>query len=171
MAFFGEYFDIDSVPESNNYDVIPAGWYESVITRADLKDTKDGSGMYLSVRFDIIGPTHQGRVVFANLNIKNKSTQAEEIGRKALADLVRAIGLSKATDTDQLINGQLSIKITEKPEFKDAKTGQIYEASNEVKGYKPISVVSGLSSTVPASVITPNATSSPQKMTPPWGKR
>jgi hypothetical protein len=55
--------------------------------------------------YDITGPSHQGRVVFGNLNIKNANPKAEEIGRQQLGDIMRAIGLAKVTDTDQFIGG------------------------------------------------------------------
>jgi hypothetical protein len=45
------------------------------------------------------------------LNIKNANPKAEEIGRQQLGDIMRAIGLAKVTDTDQLIGGQIGIKL------------------------------------------------------------
>ncbi|MFP5471986.1 MAG: DUF669 domain-containing protein, partial [Bacteroidia bacterium] len=89
MAFLGETFDASNT--------LPAGWYTATIADAELKTTKDGSGQYINVRYDITGPTHQGRVVFGKLNIKNASAKAEEIGRQKLGELMRAIGLAKVT--------------------------------------------------------------------------
>ena len=77
MAFLGQTFNADELPQGNgNYDPLPPGWYTATITAAELKPTKDGSGQYIKVRYDITGPTHQGRVVFGNLNIKNASAKA-----------------------------------------------------------------------------------------------
>lgn len=111
MAFLGQTFSADDLPQGSTYDPLPPGWYTATIADAELKTTKDGSGQYIKIRYDITGHTHQGRVVFGNLNIKNASAKAEEIGRQQLGEIMRAIGLARVTDTDQLIGGSLSIKL------------------------------------------------------------
>ena len=162
MAFLGQTFNADELPQGNgNYDPLPPGWYTATITAAELKTTKDGSGQYIKVRYDITGPTHQGRVVFGNLNIKNASARAEEVGRTELGNLMRAIGLARVTDTDQLIGGVLQIKLDVR-----AATEQ-YPAQNEVRGFKAIT---GAAPTfAPAASAT--AASAPGKAAPPWAKR
>lgn len=168
MAFLGQIFDANELPQGNggNYDPLPAGWYNANITSAELKPTKDGSGQYIKVRYDITGPSHQGRVVFGNLNIKNASAKAEEIGRQQLGEIMRAIGLAKVTDTDQLIGGSLSIKLDVR-----AATEQ-YAAQNEVKGFKAIT---GSAPTFAAPAASPAASSpaaqAATKATPPWAKK
>lgn len=166
MAFLGQTFDANDLPQGNTYEPLPAGWYTANITAAELKPTKDGSGQYIKVRYDITGPTHQGRVVFGNLNIKNASAKAEEIGRQQLGDLMRAIGLARITDTDQLIGGVLSIKLDVR-----AATEQ-YPAQNEVKGFKAIT---GSAPTFAAPAASPAAASpaaaAPAKATPPWAAK
>ena len=168
MAFLGQTFDANDLPQGNGgtYDPLPPGWYTATITAAELKPTKDGSGQYIKVRYDITGPTHQGRVVFGNLNIKNASAKAEEIGRMALGSLMRAIGLASVTDTDQLIGGSLSIKLDVRP-----ATDQ-YPAQNEVRGYKAIT---GSAPTFAAPAASPAASApasaAPAKATPPWAKK
>ena len=163
MAFLDQAFDVNELPQSdNNYEIVPAGWYNAIITKAEIKATKAGTGQYIAVRYDITGPTHQGRVIFGTLNIKNPNSKAEEIGRQQLGEIMRAIGLSRVTDTDQLISGALQIKVA----IKEAD-GQ-YEASNEVKGFKALN---GSAPTMPAQSapvgsVTPNSASAP-----PWAKK
>jgi len=99
-------------------------------------------------------------VVFSNINIRNQNSQAEEIGRQNLGDIMRAIGLARVTNTDQLIGGTLSIKVTIKP-----SDGQ-YGASNEVKGYKAIEG----SKPVASFVSPPPKDSEQSKAAPPWQK-
>ena len=166
MAFLGQTFDVNTLPEGNGgtYDPLPPGWYTATITAAELKPTKDGSGQYIKIRYDITGPTHQGRVVFGNLNIKNASAKAEEIGRQQLGELMRAIGLARVQDTDQLIGGSLSIKLDVRP-----ATDQ-YPAQNEVRGFKAIT---GSAPSFAAPAASP-AASAPAaasgKAAPPWAK-
>lgn len=166
MAFLNETYDVNELPQGNgNYEPLPPGWYHANITGAELKSTKAGNGQYIAVRYDITGPTHQGRVVFGNLNIKNPNPKAEEIGRQQLGEIMRAIGLAKVTDTDQLIGGSLQIKL-------EIRTQEGYEPSNDVKGFKATS----------GSVPTPAAASAPAqaaqaapttsgKASPPWAKK
>lgn len=169
MAFLGQTFDENELLKSDrNFALIPAGVYDATITKADLKPTKTGGGQYIAMRCDITGPTHQGRVIFSNINIKNASTAAENIGRQQLGEIMRAIGLSKVTDTDQLVGGNVKIKISIRPSRTDEKTGAIYESSNEIKAF------SSSSGSVPAfkSPQTTDApASNPAKAAPPWAKK
>ena len=164
MAQLFDTFDLATLPQSTggSYDPLPPGWYTATITGAEIKATKDGSGEYIKVRYDITGPSHQGRVVFGNLNIKNASAKAEEIGRQQLGEIMRAIGVPRLTDTDQLIGGALSIKLDVR-----AATDQ-YAAQNEVRGFKS---ASGGSSQQSAPATAPAASGGPAKATPPWAKR
>jgi hypothetical protein len=162
MAFLNEAFDVNELPQGNtgNFEPLPAGWYTVTISQAELKDTKAGNGQYIKLRYDVTGPTHQGRVVFGNLNIKNPNPKAEEVGRQQLGDIMRAIGLAKVTDTDQLIGNSLSIKL-------DVKQDAQYGASNEVKGFKS---VSGSAAPVAASMPAAAAPAT-AKAAPPWAKK
>lgn len=167
MAFLGQTFDANNLPEGNgNFEPLPPGWYNATITQAELKPTKDGTGQYIKLRYDITGPTHQGRVVFGNLNIKNSSAKAEEIGRQQLGELMRAIGLAKVTDTDQLIGGSLSIKLT----IRQAQDG--YEAQNEVRGFKAISGSAPPFAASAAAAVAPSgAPEASSRAAPPWAKK
>jgi hypothetical protein len=162
MAFLTETFDVNELPvgNANNFEPLPAGWYTCTISQAELKDTKAGNGQYIKLRYDITGPSHQGRVVFGNLNIKNANPKAEEIGRQQLGEIMRAIGLAKVADTDQLIGGQISIKL-------DIKQDAQYGASNEVRGFKSVS-----GSVAPAVPSAPaSAPAAAAKAAPPWAKK
>ena len=162
MAFLDEEFTLDTLPKGNtgNFEPLPDGWYNATITGAEVKPTKAGDGKYIAAKYTITGPSHQGRVVFGNLNIKNASTKAEEIGRQQLGEIMRAIGLAKVTDTDQLIGGNLGIKLV-------VKTGDY--AGNEIKGYKSLGVGSP-ASVAPFKPVGP-AAGAPSKSAPPWAKK
>ena len=149
MAFLGQEYRVEDLPESGSYELIPAGWYQAQINTADLKPTKAGDGQYLSIRFDIIAPTHQGRVVFGNVNLKNASAQAEEIGRRQLGEILRSIGKSVIRDSDELIGGQLQIKVG----IQHDKNGQ-YEDRNDIKGYKALDGTTSLEAGGPAPAAT-----------------
>lgn len=158
MASFGQSFVAEDLPQSTgDFAPLPDGWYNVIINKADIKDTKDGTGQYIAIRYDVTGPTHQGRVVFGNLNIKNKSSAAEDIGRQQLGSLMRAIGLARVDDTDQLIGGNLSIKL-------GTRVQEGYDPTNDIKGYKSLD---GQQSSAP----TPSSGGASTKAAPPWAKK
>ena len=124
--------NVADLPEGQGeFQPLPAGWYTANITDAEVKDTKAGTGQYIKCRYDITGPSHEGRVVFGNLNIRNPNPKAEEIGRQQLGDLMRAIGLSSVTDTDQLIGGrcQIKLKVRKSEEYGDSNDVQAWKAA------------------------------------------
>ena len=113
MAMLGTPFITDELPQGNtgSYEVLPAGWYTATINAADVKQTKSGTGRYIAVRYDITGPTHQGRVVFSNLNIENANPEAEKLARQQLRALMESIGIAKLENTDQLIGSNVKVKL------------------------------------------------------------
>ncbi len=173
MAFLGQTFDANELPQGTggSFEPLPEGNYNATITQAELKDTNDKTGQYIKLRLDITGPSHQGRVIFSNLNIKNPSAKAEEIGRQQLGDIMRAVGLVKVTDTDQLIGGNVNIKLTIRAARTDEKTGKTYDASNEVKGYRAINGAAAPAFKAAAPAAAPAASSAPAKASPPWLKK
>lgn len=161
MAFLEQTFSVEDLPVSinSNFEPLPEGWYTAAISGAEIKTTKSGNGQYINVKYTILGPTHQGRVVFGMINIKNPNPQAEEIGRQQLGEIMRAIGLAKVSDTDQLIGGNLSIKLKITP------ANGNYDASNSVSGFKASG--NGIA-------LAPKATSIPPadgKTPPPWATK
>lgn len=151
MARLDEVFTLDSVLQStNNYDALPAGLYEATIAKAEIETAKSG-GKYFDIRYNITGPSHIGRVVFGMITFTNANPKAEEVGRQQLGELIRAIGLDKLADTDQLIGGQLIIKL-------DVEKSEQYGEQNRVRGFRPV-----------AKGSKPTATAATN--TPPWAKK
>ena len=160
MSFLDSPIFLEDLPEQDlgDFSPIPEGTYTAIIKSADLSPTKDGTGQYIKMRLDVTGPTHTGRVLFSNLNIRNKSSAAETIGRQQLGSIMKAIGLAKVEDTDQLIGGVVSIKVGIRP-----ADGQ-YQAQNEIKSY------SAATSTASAPIHSV-ASTEPTKSSPPWAKK
>lgn len=161
MAFFGNYNE-DDLPKGNTNDFspIPDGWYKVEIKSAEVKPTKESGGEYINIRFDVLGPEYTGRVIFGMINLKNKSSTAEEIGRQQLGALMRAIGLKKVSDTDELIGCRMEIKVI-------TEESQKYGSKNVPKAYRAIE-----GSTMPKPAAKPAATAATAgDKTPPWAKK
>lgn len=160
MAFLGQEFNRDDLPpaSSGDFQPLPEGWYDATITKAEVKPTKAGTGSFIAIRFDITGPTHQGRIVFMNLNITNPNPKAEEIGRGQLNAIMGALGLSTVRDSDQLLNGRLQIKLTIKKE-------EGRDPENDVKGFKAMA-----GSSMPGIPAQQSAPKAQPSAAPPWAK-
>lgn len=147
----------DELPEQE-YSLVPEGSYNADIEKAELRQTKDGTGQYINLQMKILGPTSAGRVVFGTINIQNKSEKAEEIGLRQLKELRAALGMAALRDTDDLVGRQVKVKVKIQPE----KDG--YPARNSVAGYAS---VSGNTMPMPsAATTTPAAATS----APPWAR-
>jgi len=98
--------NIDDIkPQDNNFEPLPRGEYEVWATEAELKHTKAGTGQYIKLRFDVLEGQYTGRVLFLNLNIKNPSAKAQEIGLGQLSALCKALGKTGLVDdTSELLN-------------------------------------------------------------------
>lgn len=168
MAFLGETISATDLPTSDrSYDLIPEGWYSATISKAELGQTKSGTGTKIDMRYDITGPTHEGRIVFGSVNIRNQSQKAEEIGRQQLGEIMRAIGLAKVEDTDQLIGGTVQIKIKIRRATEQDKANGYGDDRNEIGSWKS---ASGAAPIPVRSSAAPAATSAPAGAKPPWAK-
>ena len=78
---------------------------------------------------------------------------------------MRAIGLAKVTDTDQLIGGEIVIKL-------EVKQDETYGAGNEVKGFKSASgSPAPAAAVIPAKAKAPAPAAAPAKAAPPWASK
>lgn len=132
-------FDVNSAEydDDSSFDLIPAGWYQMFISKAELRPTKSGGSM-ISVTYDISGPTHQGRKVFGNFNWENANPVAQEIGRKQFAQQVRALGLPGIQSLDDLINlpfdGKVGIQKSKDPQYEDSNRVTAFAAAGSKSG-------------------------------------
>lgn len=158
MANLGTSFVADEMPSGGSYEVLPAGWYTATINDVQVKQTKSGTGRYMAIRYDITGPTHQGRVVYSNVNFENANPKAEEIGRQQLRSLMEAVGLTRLTDSDQLIGHSVKIKL------KIEKDEQ-YGDKNQVNGFGS----AGSAGAAPRPAQAPAPSAKPANA-PPWAR-
>jgi hypothetical protein len=142
MSFFDTEFDANTVEiKDRNYQPIPAGWYECAIHSAEAKGTKN-NGEMLSVRFDVVGPTHQGAVVFGNITLRSENSEAVRIGLEQLAKIALAVGETRIRSPEQLAGKKLKVKFGIKP-----GNEQYPDPSNKVVDFAKSE--SGIPSTIP----------------------
>jgi len=164
--FLNKTINLNELPEETNYSSIPSGEYAVTIKSVDVKQTKAGNGTYLKLRLDITGPTHAGRVLFANVTLSNPNEKAEEIGRQQIGSIMRALRIASFSDTDQFIGGNLRVKVV-------ATHSDEYGDGNEVKAFKSLegsAPPSAVLSTIPKVAATAAPTST-GRVDPPWVKK
>ena len=122
-------FDANTVDPSVALDPIPAGKYIAVITETEMKPTKTGGGKYLQLTFQVLDGEYKGRLVWARLNLENKSEMTVKIARGELSAICRAVGVMAPKDSIELHNIPLEISVGLK------KRDDNGEFTNVIKGY------------------------------------
>jgi len=117
------------VEPSADFEHLPAGKYEAVITESEMKPTKAGTGHYLQLSFQIIEGEFKNRFLWARLNLDNPNATAVQIARAELSAICRAVGVMAPNDSVELHNLPLIISVKCK---KREDTGEI---TNEIRGY------------------------------------
>lgn len=143
-------FDANQVEPSADFEPIPAGKYEAVITESEMKPTKAGTGHYLQLTFQVIEGEFKNRFLWARLNLDNPNATAVQIARAELSAICRAVGVMAPNDSTELHNLPLVISV------KCKKRDDTGELTNEIKGY------SKKESEPPAAV------AATANSTPPW---
>lgn len=124
-------FNAAAVEPTEEFKPVPAGEYNLMVEKVELKPTKSGTGSYLALQLKVHGGKYNKRVVFDMITYTNPNPQAVEIGHRKLSALCRAAGIIQLTSTDQLINRVVAGKVG----IREDKTGQ-YDPQNEIKVYK-----------------------------------
>jgi len=122
-------FDASEVEPSTGFEPLPEGKYTAIIVDSEEKQTRKGDGSYLSLRFQVVEGKHQGRTLFANLNLDNPNKTAVEIARADLSAICRAVGVLQPQESADLHNKPLTITVKCK---KREDTGEI---QNNISGY------------------------------------
>jgi hypothetical protein len=122
-------FNANNVEPAADFDPIPAAKYVAVITNSEFKPTKNGSGNYLELTFQVIEGQYKGRLIWARLNLEHQNEMTSKISRGQLAAICQAVGVMTPKDSAELHNLPLVISVKLK---KRSDTGEL---TNEIKGY------------------------------------
>jgi hypothetical protein len=122
-------FNAEGIDTTSQFDAIPAGDYEAMVTDSTMKRTKDNAGEYLELTIEVQSGQYQGRKLWDRLNLQNRNVTAVEIAQKQLAQLCHATGVMQVQDSQQLHNRPIIMKVSVK---NDPSRG----LTNEIKGYK-----------------------------------
>lgn len=128
-------FNTSGKEDMEDFTVVPPDTYNAQITKSEMKPTKDKTGKRLNLTFKIIDGKFKGRMVFAGLNIENKSQDAVDISMRELTSIVKACGKKVIGDTAEIHGIPLTISVKVKP-----ASGNFSE-QNQITKYKKYGVV------------------------------
>ncbi len=145
-------FNATNVDPAVDFEPIPAGKYLAIITDSGMKPTKNGSGSFLELTFQVIEGPYKNRLLWARLNLDNPNKQAVEIARAQLSAVCRAVGVMQPKDSLELHNLPLQVTV------KCKRREDTDEMVNEIRAYAKKEA----------------ATGQPQQETsntPPWARK
>ena len=175
MAQF--HFDTNTVEKrENDYSLLPAGWYTAQVTESEIVPLKSGQGQALKLTFEVLSDGYRNRKVWARLNVQHRgSPQAEQIAQQQLRELCDSVGIVRMTDTVELHNKPVQIKV----KVRKSEDPQ-YEDQNEVNGFKPAggspahgqAIAAGMAQRATPPANAPAAApAAAGGSTPPWAKK
>lgn len=124
-------FNVNDAPQMSDMvrRPLPPGQYEAMITKSELRDTRAGTGQYISLEMQVISGDHSGRRLWDNLNVSNPSKDAEDRGKAALRAICTATGKFDMEDTEELHDIPLMIVVD---------IDQTDKERNKIKRYLPM---------------------------------
>lgn len=158
-------FDADNVEPSQPRTLIPTGDYSAVIEKVTEKENSKKNGSYLEFVFQIIAGPSENRKVFDLLNTKNPSRQAVDIANATMSAILRAVGVPRPVNEDEICNIPLVITVGVSTD-KSGNPAFNGKQRNIITGYK------ALNEPQPAKVaakVAEEAMARPAKA--PWAKR
>lgn len=117
---------------AEGFALLPEGEYPAMITDVSEKTSKTGN-KYLGMKFQVVDGEYKGRVLFHNLNLWHEKKLTQDISWGQLSKIGYAATGNKSPATgDEVLNKPMTIVVSVRPESGG------YQASNEIKGWKPL---------------------------------
>jgi Protein of unknown function (DUF669) len=161
-------------------DPLPAGTYQLQPEEFELAQTKDGTGIVVKATFGVVTGQCEGRKVFSQYNIRNKSAQAQAIAIGEFKALCLGCGVDydvAKQDTDHLLFKPFTALVGMEKQNMNQTTGELYAPRNKISKYIPHgeqgAAAPAIAST-PKPAFIPNAGAAPSAQKPsgglPWQK-
>lgn len=134
MQLFQQPFDANTVKPQEDFEPLPAGWYNAKVINSEAKPTKDNKSGYLQLDLEVLDGEHKGRKVFDRLHLWNAGDTAAktcEIAQRQLSAYCHASGVFILQDSNQLHGIPIKIKLS-------LRQQEGFAPSNDVKAVKHI---------------------------------
>lgn len=171
--FFDDFDDRTVAASTGVPEPVPPGEYMLQVDQCELVPTKDGTGMMLKCILVVVAGEFEGRKLFPQFNVRNKSAQAQTIGIGELKALSLACGVDweiARADTDSLLFKPFRANIGfEKAQINPA-TNLPYPLKNRVMKYIPAGQAAPAAPVQKAATATPAARPAAPQAGLPWKK-
>lgn len=124
-------FDASQHEEMRSYELLPEGKYLAMITESDMKDNSKGTGQLLVLVVTIIEGEHQGRKLWANLNLRHSNVDTVRLAQIELAAICKAVGVMTPKDSNDLHDRPMLITL------KIDKRKDTGDLQNKISKYEP----------------------------------
>ncbi|MEM1346529.1 MAG: DUF669 domain-containing protein [Pseudomonadota bacterium] len=164
MADLGGTYDATHGATMSDRTALPAGTYTAQIVKSERRDTKQQTGSYINLEFEVLDSEHPGRRFWTMLNLWNQNAQAVEIAQRELNSICHACGKLRVTDTEELHAIPMAVTLGVKSDN--------YGEKNIVKKYEQIGGASARPG-APAGAPAPTPTAlpaQPGQRSAPWGR-
>ena len=130
----------DKSESSSKFSTVPSGTYKVTLADSEFKNTTSGFG--LTIGFMVEEGEHKGKLIRNFVNVKNASSQAEEIGRARLKRIMEVQGRKSfklEEDTDLISSTEFFI-VTELEDstFLDKNDKEVTTKQNRIKKILPL---------------------------------
>jgi hypothetical protein len=136
MLSFNDVFKDGFIP-TDEAKPLPEGLYQAIIKKAELKDNKSLTGVNLVLRLSV-----HGRSIYDYLCVEHPNPRAQHYAHRKLKDICEAIGLTEMTDTKQLKDQTVCVRLNVEIDVYATERGdgeKIY--CNRIYSYHPIEVM------------------------------
>lgn len=117
-----------------DFEPIPSGDYDVVCKEAKIKQTKAGTGEYISATFEVVSGPHDGRLIFENFNIKNQNPQAVQIALEKIKGFLTCAGVKDPNKLND-VNDLCGLKAVAHVKIKKDET---HGDKNVINYFKPL---------------------------------
>ncbi|MGV8956019.1 MAG: DUF669 domain-containing protein [Cypionkella sp.] len=146
---------------------LPTGEYLVQVVDSDVKPTKNNTGEYAELTYEVMDGPLKGRKHWARITLDNQNKDAVEIGQRQMASLREATGVANPRDTQDFHNIPHIIRIEFYAAGSAKRNGQVRQYDEaEIKAWKKAEA-----GNAPAAVAVASPTTtapSEQAATPPW---
>lgn len=116
MASLGSTFNADSVdPRMQEREPIPAGVYRLEVVESDVQATKSGNGEMIKLTLRVMEGPCEDRTIWWNINYRNATATAQEIGQREFSALCHAVGVLAPNETEELHYKPFTAKVGVEP--------------------------------------------------------
>lgn len=161
--------ELANVETNQSYEPIPAGNYKVAIVGAEDKANSKGTGRFIKLTLEVTEGRYQGRKLFENMNYRNNSPKAEEIGKRTMKTVLDLCGIKVIRSTDDFLGHVIPVQVIVKE--RDDKPG-VFENNQRFSlpagGEQPTQRPAAPSSVAQANVA---AIASAPAADKPWARR